>query len=52
MIKLEINYTCGCGFKAKHEADAVRHCIDKQHSMAISGLIKKEDKPKVQYPED
>ena len=44
MIKIKIEYRCGCGFKTEDKEKAIEHCVLKSHTLYVVGEIQKEDK--------
>lgn len=40
MADVEINYSCGCGFKTKRLEAAVEHSDTQQHTLTVLGTIK------------
>lgn len=42
MAKVDVNYTCGCGYTTKSLEEAVRHSEQEQHTLTVLGAIRKE----------
>lgn len=44
MIKIDIQYNCGCGFKTDNQEKAIDHSVEKGHTLDVTGIIRYTDK--------
>jgi hypothetical protein len=47
MLKANISYNCGCGYKTTQYSDAEKHVTETGHMVDVSGKISGEKKKKV-----
>lgn len=47
MAKVNINYSCGCGFSTKNASKAIAHCDEMTHTITAIGIISPGVSPKI-----
>ena len=52
MIKVDIKYTCGCGFSTRKQSEANTHCNNKGHTLTVYGTISPKPDNETQSPKD
>jgi hypothetical protein len=46
MIRVSIQFKCGCGYHTDKQTEAIEHCAKNNHNMDIIGSVKTDKKVK------